>query len=89
MIDSAIRKRGVVEQTRNALLITDPERLINYGRVVTASFAIIAIYLDPTQPSVFRAESHRVLAFTPCSRQSCWCFPFAVPLPVPSIWSCI
>ena len=84
MIDSAIRKRGVLEQTRNALLITDPERLINYGRVVTAGFAIIAIHLDPTQPSVFRAESRHVLAFYALLATFLLAFPIRRPVAHPA-----
>lgn len=84
MIDSAIRKRGVLEQTRNALLITDPERLINYGRVVTAGFAIIAIHLDPTQPSVFRAETRHVLAFYALLATFLLAFPIRRPVAHPA-----
>jgi signal transduction histidine kinase len=51
-----------VSRARNALLITDPNRLISYGRLITAIFAVIAIYLDPTQPSRYRAEVQDVLA---------------------------
>lgn len=84
MIDSAIRKRGVLEQTRNALLITDPERLINYGRVVTAGFAIIAIHLDPTQPSVFRTESRHILAFYALLATFLLVFPIRRPVAHPA-----
>lgn len=47
---------------RNALLVTDPNRLISYGRLFTAIFAVIAIYLDPTQPSRYRTEAQDVLS---------------------------
>lgn len=47
---------------RDALLITDPNRLIGFGRLVTACFAIIAFQLDPTQPGRFRTEAEHVLA---------------------------
>lgn len=84
MIDSAIRKRGVLEQTRNALLITDPERLINCGRVITAGFAIIAIHLDPTQPSVFRAESRHLLTFYALLATFFLFFPIRRPVASPA-----
>ncbi|WP_132384975.1 histidine kinase [Novosphingobium sp. PhB165] len=48
---------------RNTLLITDPNRLIALGRLVTACFAILAIYLDPTRPGRFLPEARHVLAF--------------------------
>ena len=47
---------------RNALLVTDPNRLISYGRLFTAVVAVIAIYLDPTQPSRYRTEAQDVLS---------------------------
>ncbi len=51
-----------LSRARNALLITDPNRLISYGRLITAVFAVIAIYLDPTQPIRYRTEAQDVLA---------------------------
>lgn len=84
MIDSAIKKRGVLEQTRNALLITDPEKLINCGRMVTAGFAIIAIHLDPTQPSFFQAESRHLLAFYALLSTFLLVFPLRRPVASPA-----
>ncbi|WP_165356499.1 histidine kinase [Sphingosinicella sp. BN140058] len=46
---------------RAILGASDPERLINLGRLVTALFAVLAIYLDPTQPSNLLGESEMVL----------------------------
>ncbi|MDX1097921.1 sensor histidine kinase [Sinorhizobium medicae] len=46
---------------REWLLRTDPERLICLGRVITAVFAILAIYLDPTRPNSMLYESRLVL----------------------------
>jgi signal transduction histidine kinase len=46
---------------RDWLLSTDPERLICIGRLVTAVFAMLAIYLDPTRPNSFLYESRAVL----------------------------
>ncbi|KPH58860.1 sensor histidine kinase [Novosphingobium aerophilum] len=51
-----------LSRARQALLITDPNRLIGYGRLMTAIFAVIAIYLDPTQPGRYRHEAQDVLA---------------------------
>ncbi|WP_395394372.1 histidine kinase [Novosphingobium sp. BL-8A] len=48
---------------RNALLVTDPNRLIALGRVVTACFAILAIYLDPTRPGRLLPEARQILGF--------------------------
>ncbi|WP_395332438.1 histidine kinase [Novosphingobium sp. BL-8H] len=48
---------------RNTLLVTDPNRLISVGRLVTACFAILAIYLDPTQPGRSLPEARHVLSF--------------------------
>ena len=61
MADWPVHKRGVLDRMRNRLLTTDPQRLINYGRVATAAFALIAFYLDPTQPAQYRAEAQQVL----------------------------
>lgn len=46
---------------RDWLLRTDPERLICIGRLLTAAFAILAIYLDPTRPNSLLYESRVVL----------------------------
>lgn len=48
--------------TRNFLASSDPEKLIGYGRLVTVLFAIVAMYLDPTQPRNFRTEAQVILA---------------------------
>ncbi len=55
------QKRGLLERLRGRLLTADPQRLINYGRIITAAFAIIAIYLDPTQPAQYRDQAQYVL----------------------------
>ncbi|WP_150291519.1 histidine kinase [Sphingobium estronivorans] len=39
----------------------DPERLISAGRLVSALFAALAIYLDPTRPARSLDEAHLVL----------------------------
>ncbi|MFA7604895.1 MAG: histidine kinase [Novosphingobium sp.] len=39
----------------------DPERLISAGRLVSALFAALAIYLDPTRPARSLSEAHMVL----------------------------
>ncbi len=39
-----------------------PERLINLGRLATSSFALLAVYLDPTQPTKNSAEIYEILA---------------------------
>ncbi|WP_052757494.1 sensor histidine kinase [Sphingobium chungbukense] len=40
----------------------DPERLISAGRLVSALFAALAIYLDPTRPARSLNEAHLVLS---------------------------
>ena len=40
----------------------DPEWLISNGRLVSALFAALAIYLDPTQPAKSLSDAHIVLA---------------------------
>lgn len=55
--------KGVAGSAREWLLRTDPERLICLGRVITAVFAILAIYLDPTRPNSLLYESRIVLGF--------------------------
>lgn len=47
--------------TRNFLLAADPEWLISVGRLVTALFAVLAVYVDPTQPAAFLYESQVTL----------------------------
>lgn len=44
------------------LLGAEPERLISIGRLVTAAFAILAIYLDPTHPVSLLYESRVILS---------------------------
>ncbi|WP_081744174.1 sensor histidine kinase [Ensifer aridi] len=44
------------------LLGAEPERLISIGRLVTAAFAILAIYLDPTHPVSLLYESRAILS---------------------------
>ncbi|PLT94963.1 sensor histidine kinase [Sinorhizobium medicae] len=44
------------------LLGVNPERLIGIGRLVTASFAILAIYLDPSHPVAPLYESRLILS---------------------------
>ena len=49
---------------RNAVLdsryVADPEWLIGLGRLVTAAFAVIAIYFDPTQPGRLADEARLI-----------------------------
>ncbi|MBO9518175.1 MAG: ATP-binding protein [Porphyrobacter sp.] len=55
-------RREVFLSTRNTLLFSDPERLIGIGRAVTVGFALLAMYLDPTQPRKFQYEVSTLLA---------------------------
>ncbi|MBT2132836.1 hypothetical protein KK137_00685 [Croceibacterium sp. LX-88] len=55
-------RREVFLSTRNTLLYSDPERLIGIGRAVTVGFALLAMYLDPTQPRKFQYEVSTLLA---------------------------
>ncbi|WP_156623676.1 MULTISPECIES: histidine kinase [unclassified Ensifer] len=55
--------RNLVRSLGDWLLGAEPERLINIGRLVTAVFAIFAIYLDPTQPTSLLYESRVLLGF--------------------------
>lgn len=55
-------RREVFHSTRNTLLYSDPERLIGIGRAVTVGFALLAMYLDPTQPRKFQYEVSVLLA---------------------------
>ena len=52
---------------RNAVLdsryVADPEWLIGLGRLVTAAFALIAIYFDPTQPGRLADEARLITLF--------------------------
>lgn len=46
----------------NLLLVLDPQRLIDAGRLITAIFAVFAIYLDPTKPAYLAQETRFALA---------------------------
>ncbi len=46
----------------NLLQSVDPQRLIDAGRLITALFAILAVYLDPTKPASFTSETRLALA---------------------------
>ena len=39
-----------------------PERLINLGRLATSSFALLAVYVDPTHPTNNTSEIYEILA---------------------------
>lgn len=61
----AQRSKAPADFARSAgdwLLGGDPERLIGVGRLVTASLAIVAIYLDPTRPVSLLYESRLILS---------------------------
>ncbi len=58
---SDARPMRIGRSARNFLLASDPEALINVGRLVTALFAVLAIYLDPTDPASFLTESEVIL----------------------------
>jgi signal transduction histidine kinase len=47
--------------TKNLMLASNPETLINISRLVTAVFAVLAVYLDPIQPAPFLVESQVTL----------------------------
>lgn len=51
------------QRSGNALAAFDPEWLIGAGRLVTAIFAVVAVYLDPTQPAHFFRIAQIVLGF--------------------------
>lgn len=50
-------------QSTSLLLSTDPQRLISVGRLITALFAVLAIYFDPTKPAYFAPETRILLFF--------------------------
>lgn len=60
----AIQPRSAWRWLRNAALdsryMADPEWLIGLGRLVTAAFAAIAIYFDPTQPTKLADEARLI-----------------------------
>lgn len=58
-----MRSRFRLTAARNTLLVSDPDRLISLGRLLTACFGILAFWSDPTQPGRFRTEAGCVLAF--------------------------
>lgn len=45
----------------NRLFSLPPERLIRFGRFTFSAFALLAIYLDPTQPARNVEETYTVL----------------------------
>ena len=57
--------RSTALRTRSgkALAASDPDRLIAIGRLVTSLFAVVAVYLDPTQPARYLEVSATVLGF--------------------------
>ncbi|CAN7717979.1 histidine kinase [Rhizobium sp. LjRoot98] len=69
--------------TRNFLLAADPEWLISIGRFVTALFAVLAVYLDPTQPAVFLDESQTSLGLYVVFSLLLVVFPLRMPLDSP------
>ncbi|MGH8335536.1 MAG: sensor histidine kinase, partial [Gammaproteobacteria bacterium] len=66
--------------TRNNLLLAGPERLISFGRLVTVVFAILAIYVDPTQPAKFRTEVQFILALYASATVLLIMFPIRKPI---------
>ena len=68
---------------RNGLLAADPEWLIGIARLVTAIFAVLAIYLDPTQPTAFVGESQVTLALYVILSMLLVVFPLRAPLDSP------
>ncbi|WP_103730806.1 histidine kinase [Novosphingobium sp. HII-3] len=52
-----------LETARSTLLASDPNRLISFGRFMTVAFAVLAIWLDPTQPYLYHTEVHYLLTF--------------------------
>ena len=68
---------------RNSLLAVDPEWLIGVARLVTAIFAVLAIYLDPTQPTAFAHESQITLGFYVVFAMFLVLFPLNKPLDSP------
>ena len=68
---------------RKLLLASDPEALINIGRLVTALFAVLAIYLDPTDPASFLVQSQVVLGLYMVLSLLLVVFPLRKPLDSP------
>ncbi len=55
------RSSSLGRSAQDALLATDPEWLIGVARLLTAFMAVVAIFLDPTQPAMFAREAQVVL----------------------------
>jgi len=55
--------RSALRRLRRLGFVSDPEKLIAAGRLVTSLFAALAIYLDPTQPARSLGEVQVILAF--------------------------
>ncbi|HVF94073.1 MAG TPA: histidine kinase [Sphingomonas sp.] len=62
--EAAIAARSrVVPPTRPTVFLNgDPERVIGVGRLLISTFALCAIYLDPTQPANLVTEAYRILS---------------------------
>lgn len=58
-----IRQRATGVPARPSFLprASDPEGLINWGRVINAIFASLAVYLDPTQPVFLVSMAYSIL----------------------------
>ena len=70
-------------QVRNVLASSNPEKLIGYGRLLTVVFAIIAMYLDPTQPRRFQSEAQLILAIYATIAVVTLLFPIKQPIDSP------
>ncbi len=55
------RPMRIGRSASNILLASNPEALISFGRLVTALFAVLAVYLDPIQPAPFLVKSQVTL----------------------------
>ncbi|SCW72369.1 Histidine kinase [Sphingobium faniae] len=51
----------VAARPANLLLSVDPQTLIGVARLITAVFALLAIYLDPTKPAYLTTETRATL----------------------------
>ncbi|WP_026621208.1 signal transduction histidine kinase (plasmid) [Ensifer sp. WSM1721] len=54
--------KGFARSAGDWLLDAEPERLVSIGRLVTAAFAILAVYLDPTRPVSLLYECRAILS---------------------------
>jgi signal transduction histidine kinase len=54
---------GLHQRLQDSLLLADPDWIISVGRLAVALLAMLAIYLDPTQPAEFLWQSQIVLGF--------------------------